>query len=86
MTRYPFIWDSVATSFNGGLTDLESATIKNVKTGKTSDFRIDGAFVWIGILPNTSYLTGAVETDESGFIRVNEKINICQRAYSQPVM
>jgi thioredoxin reductase (NADPH) len=72
--KISFIWDSVVTSFNGGLTDLESATIKNVKTGETSDFRIDGAFVWIGILPNTSYLAGSVETDESGFIKVNEKM------------
>lgn len=72
--KISFIWDSVVTSFNGGLMDLESATVKNVKTGETSDVRIDGAFVWIGILPNTSWLDGAVETDESGFIRVNERM------------
>lgn len=72
--KISFIWDSVVTSFNGGLMDLESATVKNVKTGETSDVRIDGAFVWIGILPNTSWLDGAVETDGSGFIRVNDRM------------
>ncbi len=72
--KISFIWDSVVTSFNGGLMDLESATVKNVKTGETSDVRIDGAFVWIGILPNTSWLDGAVETDGSGFIMVNDRM------------
>lgn len=72
--KISFVWDSVVTSFNGGLTDLESTTIKNVKTGEVSDLKIDGAFVWVGILPNTSFLGNSVEMDEYGFIKVNDKM------------
>lgn len=72
--KISFVWDSVVTSFKGGLTDLEGATIKNVKTGETSDLKVDGAFIWVGILPNTSFLGDSVAVDEFGFIKVNENM------------
>ncbi|WP_027359933.1 thioredoxin-disulfide reductase [Desulforegula conservatrix] len=72
--KIDFIWDSVVTSFNGGLMSLEGATVKNLKTGESSEVKIDGAFIWIGILPNTSFIGNAVDIDEYGFIRVNDKM------------
>lgn len=72
--KIEFLWDSVVTSFNGGLMSLESATVKNVKSGESKDMKIDGAFVWIGIIPNTSYLGDSLAMDEYGFIKVNSKM------------
>lgn len=72
--KIEFVWDSVVTSFKGGLMSLEGATVKNIKTGESSEIKIDGAFIWIGILPNTSFIGNAVDIDEYGFIRVNDKM------------
>lgn len=72
--KIEFVWDSVVTELNGGLMELESATIQNVKTGETRIQPIDGAFVWIGITPNSAYLGDALELDPYGFIRVNDRM------------
>jgi len=72
--KISFVWDSVVTSFNGGLMSLESASVKNIKTGESSEIKIDGAFIWIGILPNTSFIGNTVALDEYGFIKVNDKM------------
>ena len=72
--RIEIIWDSVATSINGGLTNIENITIKNVKTGDTKDLVVDGCFIWVGIHPNTEFLGGWVELDESGFVIVDSNM------------
>ena len=72
--RIEIIWDSVATSINGGLTNVENITIKNVKTGDTKELVVDGCFIWVGIHPNTEFLGGWVELDESGFVIVDSNM------------
>ncbi len=72
--RIEIIWDSVATSINGGLTNIENITIKNVKTGDTKDLVVDGCFIWVGIHPNTEFLGGWVELDESSFVIVDSNM------------
>lgn len=66
--RIEIIWDSIVTSINGGLTNVENITVKNVKTNDTKELQVDGCFVWTGIHPNTGFLSGCVRLDESGFV------------------
>ncbi|MDO9567578.1 MAG: thioredoxin-disulfide reductase [Candidatus Desulfaltia sp.] len=66
--RIEIIWDSIVTSINGGLTNVENITVKNVKTNDTKELKVDGCFVWTGIHPNTGFLGGCVRLDESGFV------------------
>lgn len=42
--------------------------LKNVKTGKTSDLKVDGMFVAIGHTPSTKLFKGQVEMDPKGYI------------------
>jgi len=65
------IWDSIVTSVNGGLTDVESLTVKNVKTQETQTLSVDGCFIWVGTDPNTKFLGDTVHVDKSGFIIVD---------------
>jgi len=60
-------YDTVCTSINGG-ERVEGATLKNVKTDATEDFACDGVFVFVGMVPNTTFLKDSVELDENGFI------------------
>src|SRR5271157_689244 len=62
-----FIWDSVVTSVNGnGI--VKSASLKNVKTGETSEIPVEGVFIFIGHTPNTTLFKGQLALDEAGYI------------------
>lgn len=69
--KIEFVWNSVITSIDGS-TGVEKITVKNVRTDDTKELSVDGCFVWIGIHPNTGFLKGAVNLDESGFVVVNK--------------
>jgi thioredoxin reductase (NADPH) len=40
------------------------------ETGRDEDIEADGAFIFIGLTPNTSFLSGTVDLDENGFVDV----------------
>jgi len=65
-----FIMDSTVTAFNGK-ERLESLEIKNVKSNESTQFKTDGAFVFIGYIPNTEFLTDTVELNKWGEIVVD---------------
>ena len=71
--KIKIVWDSVATGIDGFF-GVESVKIKNVKTLEEKTIKADGCFIWVGILPNASFLNGAVKTDEFGFILADIKM------------
>lgn len=71
--KIEFLWDSVVTGMDGFF-GVEKVNVKNLKTGEESEIQANGCFIWIGILPNTEFIKGAVKTDESGFILVDTKM------------
>ena len=68
------IWDTTVESINGDMLGVTSVTLKNKKTGETSEFECDGVFIYVGLSPNTQYLDGSVEIDGSGKVLANEKM------------
>jgi thioredoxin reductase (NADPH) len=69
-----FIMESSITSFNG-TENLESVDIKNLKSGKTQNFRTDGTFIFIGYLPNTEFLKGKVDLNKWGEIVIKNDMS-----------
>lgn len=65
--KIEFVWDSIATGVEGFF-GIEGIKIKNVKTNEEKTLKADGCFIWVGILPNTSFLNDSVKTDKFGFI------------------
>lgn len=65
-----FIMESTLTKYYGD-DKIESIDIKDLKTGKISNFKTDGVFIFIGYIPNTEFLKGSVEMNTSGEIVVN---------------
>ena len=65
-----FIMESVITAFHGD-ESLKSVDIKNLDTGATSSLKTDGAFIFIGYIPNTEFLRGKLELNKWGEIVVN---------------
>lgn len=72
--KIEIVWDSVVTSVNGSDAGVESVSIKNVKTGETRELVVEGCFMWVGTVPNTSFLQGAVEVNRGGFVVVNARM------------
>lgn len=72
--KIDFIWNSVVTKINGTDGKVTSVTIENRKTGEVQDFKTDGVFVYIGLVP----LNGAIEklgiTNEEGYIVTNAEM------------
>lgn len=67
------VWDSVVESIVGdGL--VEKVVVKNVKSGVVSDIEVNGVFMFVGTLPNATFLKGFVETREGGWIVADENM------------
>lgn len=69
--KMDFIWDTVVEKVNGE-NEVESLTLKNVKTGATSEFPTKAMFVFIGHTPNSSFLKGLLDMDAGGHVFANQ--------------
>jgi len=65
--KIEFIWDSVVDEFIGN-EKLEELAIHNVRTQEKSKLKVEGAFVFVGYIPNSDYLPQKIEIDERGYI------------------
>ncbi len=68
------VWDSVVESIDGK-DMVEGVTIKNVKSGETSEIAVDGVFVFVGTLPHADFVKDVVERDEDGWIIADEDMH-----------
>ncbi|KAJ1946226.1 thioredoxin-disulfide reductase [Linderina macrospora] len=64
------LWNTHVTEAKGDGDLLTSVELKDAKTGETRDLEVSGLFYAIGHTPNTAFLNGQLETDESGYLLV----------------
>ena len=65
------IWDTVLDEITGETgvpPSVTGARLKNVKTGQTSDIKVDGVFVAIGHAPQTELFDGKLKKRPSGYL------------------
>ncbi|GAB6099240.1 FAD-dependent oxidoreductase [Halanaerocella petrolearia] len=75
--KIEFIWNSTLEEVKGdGLVD--TAVLKNIKTGDTTDFSCDGIFIFIGRVPRTDFLEGIVDMTDNGYIKTDDKLETSQ--------
>lgn len=66
------IWDSVVEEIKGE-DEVQAVILKNVKTGEKSEVELQGVFVAVGMLPNTSaFAGGPLDLDATGYIKAGE--------------
>jgi len=71
--KIAWLLDSVVEKIHGGAGQgVTGATIRNLKTGATSDVACGGIFMAIGHTPNTAVLGGQLERDEQGYLLVHD--------------
>jgi len=71
--KIDFIWDSAIEEFKGDK-HITSVMIKNIKTNDITEHKIDGVFLAIGHIPNTSFAKDVVEMDDHGFIITDNRV------------
>ena len=71
--KIEIIWDSVVEDVVGEKDpkSVKAIKIKNVKTNKVTELKIDGLFVAIGHDPATSLFKGQLNMDKEGYIVTN---------------
>jgi len=68
--KIEIIWDSVVEDVMGKKNpkSVKGVKIKNVKTNKTTDLKVDGLFIAIGHDPATSLFKNQLNMDKDGYI------------------
>jgi len=69
--KMTFRWNSVVESIDGE-TAVESLHLRDVVTGEESDLPVSAVFIFIGHIPNTSFLDGVVAIDGGRHVVVND--------------
>jgi thioredoxin reductase (NADPH) len=69
-----FIMESAVEAFYGN-EKLESVDIKNLKSGEIINFKTDGAFIFIGYVPNTEFIKDIVNLNQWGEIVVKNDMS-----------
>ncbi|NLP09657.1 thioredoxin-disulfide reductase [bacterium] len=72
--KMDFIWDSVVEEVMGQ-GSVNALKLRNVKTGATMDFPVDGVFVFIGHHPNTDLFVGKLQLDEGGYLVTDRRMH-----------
>ncbi|MDQ0850437.1 thioredoxin reductase (NADPH) [Arthrobacter sp. B3I9] len=70
-----FAWNSVITGIHGD-GKVTGVTLKDTLTGETREQAATGIFVAIGHVPRTELLTGQVDLDADGYIKVDSPTTV----------
>jgi thioredoxin reductase (NADPH) len=71
--KIEFVLSSVVEEILGD-SFVRAVKIRNLKTGKIKNLACQGIFIFVGLMPNTEFLEGIVDLDESGSIIVDENM------------
>lgn len=68
--KIEIIWDSIVQEIIGEKF-VESLLLYNKKTKETTNLNVDGAFIYVGIIPNNDLVESRVDLDPLGFIKTD---------------
>ena len=67
--KISFVWDSEVAEIHGE-NKLSGLTLRNLKTGETSELPVTGLFIAIGHDPRTELFKGQLNLDDEGYLKV----------------
>ena len=65
--KIEFVLDSVVDEIVGDVA-LKAVKVRNVKDGSVKELPLEGIFIYVGMLPNTTILKDFVELDDAGYV------------------
>ncbi|MEK4566170.1 thioredoxin-disulfide reductase [Alkalihalobacillus sp. FSL R5-0424] len=72
--KVEFIWNHVVTEIDEEGGKVGSVKLKNTKTDEVSEFKTDGVFIYIGLLPLNESVKNLGILNEEGYIVTNEEM------------
>lgn len=70
--KIDFTWDTVVTKINGDGQKVTSVSTHNKKTGEDGELKVNGVFIYVGIIPLSEPFKELGITDEQGWIKTDE--------------
>ncbi|MFH8749344.1 thioredoxin-disulfide reductase [Streptomyces rimosus] len=67
--KISFVWDSEVAEIHGE-NKLSGLTLRNLKSGETTELPVTGLFIAIGHDPRTELFKGQLELDDEGYLQV----------------
>ena len=64
--KLPYVVEELVPTADKG--DIDHVRLRNVETNLTETLKVDGVFVFVGMVPNTAWLKGVVPMNEAGYI------------------
>lgn len=64
--KLPYVLEEIVPTADGN--DIDHVKIRNVQNNETEQIKVDGVFVFVGMIPNTKWLAGLVEINDAGYI------------------
>ncbi|MBS3733359.1 MAG: FAD-dependent oxidoreductase [Phycisphaerae bacterium] len=64
--KLPYVLERIVPADGGE--QIDHVVLRNVETDQTEDLKVDGVFIFVGMVPNTGWLRGAVDMDDNGYI------------------
>ncbi|WP_461187866.1 thioredoxin-disulfide reductase [Arthrobacter sp. Z4-13] len=77
--KISFAWNSAVTAIHGD-GKVSGVTLTDTRTGESRQQAATGIFVAIGHVPRTELLTGQVDLDEDGYIKVDSPTTVTNRS------
>jgi thioredoxin reductase (NADPH) len=71
--KIEFLASTVVSEIKGD-TRVEEVVLKSLKNGKISSIKTEGIFIFVGTKPDTDFLKGAVDMDQTGYIITNDEM------------
>jgi thioredoxin reductase (NADPH) len=71
--KFEFVWDCIPRRIDGSQ-GVEALEVENVKTKEVRRLPVDGVFMYIGQLPNTTWLKDIVDLDDQGYIVTDDHL------------
>lgn len=72
--KIDFMWNKTVKQINEENGKVGSVTLIDTVTGEEEDFKTDGAFIYIGMLPLSKPFENLGITNEEGYIETNERM------------
>ncbi len=70
--KIEFVWNATVEEIQGQDGSVANLVLRDTVTGETSDFACQGLFLAIGHIPNTWLFSDVLDTDDEGYLLVDE--------------
>jgi thioredoxin reductase (NADPH) len=72
--KIDFLWNKTVKEIHGENNKVAGVTLVDTVTGEESQFKADGAFIYIGMLPLNAAFKDLGITNEAGYVETNEQM------------